>query len=334
MRANPRSDAVYLEFTSFVTPKTVLKISTRSPEKPAVWATSKFPFDLSAFEVSQVRYPSKDGTAIPMFLVHRRGLAKNGEAPTILYGYGGFNNSVLPAFKATYLPWLEAGGIYAIANLRGGGEFGRAWHDAGRLDKKQNVFDDFIAAGEYLVKEGYTKPERLAIKGGSNGGLLVGAAMVQRPDLFRAVVCAVPLLDMLRYHKFGSGQTWTPEYGSPDKADEFKWLQAYSPYHHVKKGAQYPALLMESADTDDRVDPMHARKFVAAVQAASSSGRPAYLRIETNAGHSGGDQLKKTAEAMADEYAFLFGELGVSWTPTPPPSSAGAASSAPPRSQP
>jgi prolyl oligopeptidase len=215
-----------------------------------------------------------------------------------------------PAFTPTIYPWLEAGGVYAVANLRGGGEYGSAWHEAGRLHRKQNVFDDFIAAAEFLVKERYTVPARLGIFGGSNGGLLVGAAMTQRPELFGAVVCSVPLLDMVRYHRFGSGRTWIGEYGSADNAADFKVLRAYSPYHQVKPGARYPALLMMSADHDDRVDPLHARKFVGALQAFGEGG-PTWLRVETNAGHGGADQVAKLVEARADQYAFLMRQLAV-----------------------
>jgi prolyl oligopeptidase len=216
-----------------------------------------------------------------------------------------------PAFRASIFPWLDAGGVYAFANLRGGGEYGKAWHEAGRLHRKQNVFDDFHAAAEYLVREKYTRPDRLAISGGSNGGLLVGVAMTQRPELYGAVVCAVPLLDMVRYAQFGSGRTWVPEYGSPEELEEFKVLYAYSPYHALKPGAHYPPLLMLSADHDDRVDPMHARKFVAAVQNLPGQRTPALLRIEAQAGHSGADQVAKAIESSADAYAFLFQTFGI-----------------------
>ena len=210
--------------------------------------------------------------------------------------------------------WLERGGVYAIPNLRGGGEYGEAWHRDGMRDAKQNVFDDFVAAARWLVDHGWTTPARLAIHGGSNGGLLVGAAMTQAPELFGAVVCAVPLLDMIRYHRFGSGETWTPEYGSAEDPAQFATLRAYSPYHHVVAGTAYPALLMLSADSDDRVDPMHARKFAAAIQWASSSGRPALLRIEANAGHGGADLVKQAVDQYTDIYAFLAARLAPSTT--------------------
>ena len=306
----PEDDTAYFDFTSYQTPHQIWKTSmARGGE--ALWAKVEVPFDASPYVVEQVHYPSKDGTSVSMFLVHRRGLKLDGSTPFLLYGYGGFNINILPAFSGGLVPWLEAGGGYASPNLRGGGEYGEAWHRAGMLGDKQNVFDDFLAAAQFLVDKGYTRPERLAIRGGSNGGLLVGAAMTQRPDLFRAVVCQVPLLDMLRYHLFGSGKTWIEEYGSADDAAGFAWLSAYSPYHHVRPGTPYPALLMMSADADDRVDPMHARKMAAAVQAATSSGRPAWLRIEQHAGHGGADLVKQTVESGADAYAFLMSQLGL-----------------------
>ncbi|WP_426757371.1 prolyl oligopeptidase family serine peptidase [Myxococcus sp. Y35] len=303
-------DEAYFVFTSFTTPRQIYKTSV-STGKSELWAKVDLPMNPEQYKVEQVFYPSKDGTKVPMFVVHRKDLALDGNAPTLLYGYGGFNVSMEPTFRASILPWLDAGGVYAVANLRGGGEYGKAWHDAGRLDKKQNVFDDFHAAAEYLVQAKYTQPKRLAIHGGSNGGLLVGAAMTQRPELYGAVVCAVPLLDMVRYHLFGSGRTWIPEYGTADKAEDFKTLYAYSPYHHVRPGVRYPALLMMAADHDDRVDPMHARKFVAAVQNAPGNPAPALLRIEANAGHGGADQVAKAIESSTDLYAFLFHALEV-----------------------
>jgi len=218
---------------------------------------------------------------------------------------------MLPSFSSGLYPWLEAGGGYAVPNLRGGGEYGEEWHKAGMLHNKQNVFDDFIAAAEYLVANGYTKSERLAIRGGSNGGLLVGAAVTQRPELFRAAICAVPLLDMVRYHLFGSGRTWIGEYGSAEDEAQFKTLFAYSPYHRLKKGVRYPALLMLSADSDDRVDPMHARKMTALLQAANTGPHPILLRIEKNAGHGGGGLVRQAVEQSADTYAFLMHELGM-----------------------
>ena len=302
-------DDAYFIFDALTSPPQVYKTSV-STGKTALWARVELPIQPERFKVRQVFYPSKDGTQVPLFLVHRKDLKQDGTNPTLLNGYGGFNISMQPSFRASIYPWLEAGGVYALVALRGGGEYGKEWHEAGRLHRKQNVFDDFHAAAEYLVREGYTRPEKLAITGGSNGGLLVGAAMTQRPELYGAVVCAVPLLDMVRYHLFGSGRTWIPEYGTAEQAADFPVLHAYSPYHHVRAGVRYPPLLMLAADHDDRVDPMHARKFVAAVQAASPSSL-SLLRIESNAGHGGADQVAKAIESSADTYAFLFEVLGV-----------------------
>ncbi len=302
-------DDAYFIFDALTSPPQVYKTSVATG-KTALWARVELPLQPERFTVRQVFFPSKDGTRVPLFLVHRKDLKLDGSNPTLLNGYGGFNVSMQPSFRASIYPWLEAGGVYALVALRGGGEYGKEWHEAGRLHRKQNVFDDFHAAAEYLVREGYTRPEKLAITGGSNGGLLVGAAMTQRPELYGAVVCAVPLLDMVRYHLFGSGRTWIPEYGTAEKAEDFPVLHAYSPYHHVRAGVRYPPLLMLSADHDDRVDPMHARKFVAAVQAASPSTL-SLLRIESNAGHGGADQVAKAIESSADTYAFLVEVLGV-----------------------
>jgi prolyl oligopeptidase len=303
-------DDAYFAFSSFTTPRQVYRASVASGEV-TLWAEVSLPVDTSRYTVEQVFYPSKDGTRVPLFLVYRQGLKRDGERPTLLYGYGGFNVSLSPAFRSSIIPWLDAGGVYAVANLRGGGEYGKAWHEAGRLHLKQTVFDDFHAAAEHLVREGWTRPARLAIQGGSNGGLLVGAAMTQRPELYGAVVCQVPLLDMVRYHQFGSGRTWIPEYGSPEKPEDFRVLHAYSPYHRVRPGVRYPPLLMMSADHDDRVDPMHARKFLAAVQNAPSHGTPALLRIESNAGHGGADQVAQAIQTGADTFAFLFHAFGL-----------------------
>lgn len=309
MSGNPDEDDAYFGFVSFMTPSEVYRTSIKTGETK-LWASVKVPFDASPYEVQQVWYPSRDGTKVSMFLLHKKGLKKDGNTPWLLTGYGGFNVSMTPSFSVDFCLWLEAGGGVALPNLRGGGEYGEAWHRAGMLHNKQNVFDDFIAAAEYLIKSNYTKPEKLAIRGGSNGGLLVGAAMTQRPELFKAVICAVPLLDMVRYHKFGSGRTWIPEYGTAEKAEDFKVLHGYSPYHHIHPDTKYPALLMISADSDDRVDPMHARKFAAGIQAASTSGLPVLLRIEKNAGHGGADLIKQRVEASADSIGFLVEELG------------------------
>ena len=254
----------------------------------------------------------EDGTQVPLFLVHKKGLTKDGKTPTLLTGYGGFNINIVPSFtRASYL-LLERGGILAVANLRGGGEFGEQWHRDGMLERKQNVFDDAIAAAAGLVSLGYTDPAHLAIMGGSNGGLLVGALVTQRPDLFRAAVCSVPLLDMVRYHRFRIAKLWIPEYGSAEEQPSFEWLYAYSPYHRVKQGTPYPAVLFVTAESDSRVDPLHARKMAAAMQAATASEHPILLRVDTKAGHGAGKPVTKLVEEMTDVYGFLFAELDVS----------------------
>jgi prolyl oligopeptidase len=331
----PDDDEAYFAFSSLTTPKEVFKLWVKNLQTES-WAKTNEPIDPASYEVEQVFYPSKDGTQVSMFIVHRKDLKKDGSAPALLWGYGGFKLPQLPNFSAVDHPWLEAGGVYAMPQLRGGGEYGKAWYDAGRGKNKQNVFDDFIAAAEYLVKEKYTQPSKLAISGRSNGGLLVGAVMTQRPDLFGAVICRVPLLDMVRYPQFGIGKTWIPEYGDPSNPEDFKVLYGYSPYHRLDPAKKYPPLLMISADQDDRVDPMHARKFVAALQTAAPAGeaaKAALLRVEANAGHKGSDLLKKTVDIQADMYAWLFHTLGVQppapspATPKPPP--AGASTPAP-----
>jgi prolyl oligopeptidase len=250
-----------------------------------------------------------------MFVVHKKGLTKNGKNPTLLTAYGGFNVSLTPTFSRTAYLWMEHGGVFAVANLRGGAEFGEDWHRAGMLDKKQNVFDDMIGAAEHLISAKYTDKNHLAIQGGSNGGLLMGAMITQRPDLFRAVICQVPLLDMLRYQNFQIAKLWIPEYGSSDDPAQFKWLYAYSPYQHVKAGGEYPAILFMTADTDTRVDPMHAKKMAALMQAEAKNGesktRPILLRIEQKAGHGAGKPVTKQIEEFTDVYSFLFWQLGV-----------------------
>jgi prolyl oligopeptidase len=304
-------DEAYYYYASYTAPPQIFQMSVATGATK-LWNATKYPVDPSRFEARQVKFPSKDGTTVSMFIVHEKGIALDGSNPTLLYGYGGFGVNMTPWFSTYAVAWAELGGVYAVVNLRGGGEYGEDWHRAGMRGDKQNVFDDFIAASEYLVSERYTRPDKLAISGGSNGGLLVGAAMTQRPDLYGAVICSVPLLDMVRFTEFGSGRTWIPEYGDPQVAEEFAWLHAYSPYHHVKPSTAYPALLMESADSDDRVDPMHARKFVAAIQNSSTSGEPALLRIERNAGHGGADLRAKRVEENVDEFVFLLDELHVS----------------------
>jgi len=306
---------VFFGFQSFTVPPSIYRVDL-SDVKSALWAKVDAPsIDPSAYDVQQVWYTSKDGTKVPMFMVGKKGIEKNGKNPTLLTGYGGFNVSLTPTFSRSMFLWMEHGGIYAVANLRGGSEFGEDWHRAGMLDKKQNVFDDFIAAGEYLVAQRYTDNDHLAIQGGSNGGLLMGAMITQRPDLFRAVVCQVPLLDMLRYQNFQIAKLWIPEYGSADDAKQFEWLFAYSPYHHVKPGQEYPAILFMTGDTDTRVDPMHAKKMAALMQAEARNGaspdKPILLRIETKAGHGQGKPVTKQIEESTDMYSFLFWQLGV-----------------------
>ena len=312
----PADDDAYIGYTSFTEPHVVYKLSVQRGTVEE-WARVALPIDTSKFTTEQVRYPSKDGTEITMFLVHRKDAVKDGKTPVYLTGYGGFNLPSLPGFVssrsswAAHAVWLEHGGMVAVPNLRGGGEYGEDWHKAGMLLAKQHVFDDFLAAARWLESSGWTSPDHLAISGGSNGGLLVGAALTQAPELFKAVVCEVPLLDMVRYHLFGSGKTWVPEYGSAEDAAQFEALHAYSPYHHVTQGVSYPAVLMSSADHDDRVDPMHARKFTALLQWAAGSDAPVWLRIQRNAGHAGVDQVKDKIEQNADTYAFLMWQLGM-----------------------
>ncbi len=306
---------IFFGFQSFTVPPSIYRF-TLDEHKSSLWAKVDAPsIDPSGYEVGQEWYHSKDGTRVPMFIVHKKGLGKDGHNPTLLTGYGGFNVSLTPAFSRSAYLWLEHGGIYAVANLRGGAEFGEDWHRAGMLERKQNVFDDFIAAAEYLIAEKYTDKGHLAIQGGSNGGLLMGAMITQRPELFRAVVCAVPLLDMLRYQNFQIAKLWIPEYGSSADPKQFEWLYAYSPYHHVKVGAEYPAILFMTADTDTRVDPMHAKKMAALMQAEAKNGssheRPILLRIETKAGHGAGKPVSKQIEEGTDVYSFLFWQLGV-----------------------
>jgi len=306
---------ILFDFQSFTVPPTIYQVDLSSRQS-ALWATLSTPgLDASAYEVNQLWYTSKDGTKVPMFVFHKKGLALNGRNPTLLTGYGGFNLSLTPMFAADRYVWLEHGGVFVVANLRGGAEFGEDWHRAGMLEKKQNVFDDFIAAAEFLIAQKYTDKEHLAIRGGSNGGLLMGAALTQRPDLYRAVVCQVPLLDMLRYQNFQIAKLWIPEYGSADDPHQFDWLYAYSPYHHVKQGTEYPAILFMTADTDTRVDPMHAKKMAALMQAEAANGRsrerPILLRIESKAGHGVGKPVTKQIEEFTDLYSFLFWQLGV-----------------------
>jgi prolyl oligopeptidase len=303
------SDEAFFGFKSFHIPETIYRYSVKAGTQ-AVWARPDVPIDSDAFEVHQEWYASKDGTRVPMFLVHRKGLKRDGTNPTLLTGYGGFNLSQTPAFSGRNVVWIERGGVFALPSLRGGGEFGERWHEAGMLDRKQNVFDDFIAAAEWLIQSGYTSREKLAIRGGSNGGLLVGAALTQRPDLFGAVVCEYPLLDMLRYHKFLVARFWVPEYGSSEDKGQFEVLRAYSPYQNVRAGTKYPSVLFVTGDSDTRVDPLHARKMTALVQARSAGG-PTLLLYDTKAGHSAGKAVSKDVEELTDQLSFLFWRLGV-----------------------
>jgi len=302
---------MFFGFTSFLDPPASFRYDFKTG-RSAPFRVPKLAFDSSRYETRQVFYRSKDGTRVPMFLTHRKGLKLDGSNPTLLYGYGGFNISETPAFSAARLVWLEAGGVFAVANIRGGNEYGEAWHQAGMLERKQNVFDDFIAAAQWLSANRYAMSKRLAITGGSNGGLLVAACMVQRPELFGAVVAHVPVIDMLRYHKFTIGRYWIPEYGNAEASPEqFKTLYAYSPLHNIRPGTVYPPVLVASADTDDRVVPAHAKKFVAALQAAAGGGNPILLRVETRAGHGAGKPVSKLIEEAADVYAFLFKVFGM-----------------------
>ncbi|MBN1845612.1 MAG: S9 family peptidase [Sedimentisphaerales bacterium] len=300
---------MFFTFTSFLYPPTIYRYDFLD-ESLTVFRRPEVDFDPAPYRTHQVFYTSKDGTRVPMFLTHGRDLPLDGSHPVLLTGYGGFNISRRPYFSVSHALWLQRGGVLALANLRGGGEYGEQWHRAGMLDKKQNVFDDFIAAAEWLIAQGYTNPQRLAISGGSNGGLLVAACMIQRPQLYGAVVCQVPVIDMLRYHRFTVGRYWVPEYGNAENSpEEFGYLHAYSPLHTVPPDFANPPVLVTSADTDDRVAPLHAKKFVATVQQKSTGAEPIFLRIETRAGHGGGKPTAKRIEEAADIYTFLFRTL-------------------------
>ncbi len=301
-------DELFYNFTSFLQPSTIYRYDLKS-RRSATFRAPKIAFDNSKYETRQVFYTSKDGTRVPMFITAKKGLQLDGTNPTLLYAYGGFDVSMTPAFSSANAAWLEMGGIYAQPNLRGGGEYGKAWHEGGMLAKKQNVFDDFIAAAEYLIKEKYTSTPKLAIRGGSNGGLLVGAVMTQRPELFGATLPEVGVMDMLRFQKFTIGWAWTSDYGSSDDPEQFKYLRAYSPLHNIKTGACYPPTLAFTADHDDRVVPGHTFKFVATMQAAQSCANPILVRIETKAGHGAGKPTSKQIDEAADRFAFLVREL-------------------------
>ncbi|MEO1388395.1 MAG: prolyl oligopeptidase family serine peptidase [Cyanobacteria bacterium J06634_6] len=300
----------FYSFTSFTVPSRIYHYDLTTGES-TLFREPSIPFNPNDYETRQVFYPSKDGTQIPMFITAKKGLQLNGENPVLLYGYGGFNISLSPSFSVSNLVWLEMGGVYAVANLRGGGEYGESWHQQGIKTSKQNVFDDFISAGEWLIEQKYTKREKLAIAGGSNGGLLVGACITQRPDLFRAALPAVGVLDMLRFNKFTIGWAWESDYGSPENEDEFKALYAYSPLHNLKLGTDYPATMITTADHDDRVVPAHSFKFAAALQSAHEGDNPVLIRIETKAGHGAGKPTTKQIEEATDKWAFLANELGM-----------------------
>src|SRR5205807_1607388 len=295
-------------FTSFITPTTIYRYDLAAA-KSSIYRQPKVDFDSSRYETKQVFYNSKHGTRVPMFITAKKGLKLDGQNPVLLYAYGGFNISLTPAFSVGNAVWLEMGGVYAQPNLRGGGEYGEEWHLAGTLQRKQNVFDDFIAAAEWLIANKYTSPSKLAIRGGSNGGLLVGACMTQRPDLFGATLPAVGVMDMLRFHKFTIGWAWTSDYGSSDDPEEFKAIYAYSPLHNIRRGAKYPATLITTADHDDRVVPAHSFKYAATLQAAQTGKAPVLVRIETRAGHGAGKPTAKLIDETADKWAFLVHEL-------------------------
>ncbi|WP_422514785.1 prolyl oligopeptidase family serine peptidase [Sphingomonas sp. 3-13AW] len=311
-RGDQDDPETFFAFTSFATPTTIYRYDVRTGQATP-WQTPKVAFNPAEYEVAQRFYGSKDGTRVPMFLVRKKGTT--GPAPTLLYAYGGFNSSVLPSFSSNRLAWLEQGGVLAVANIRGGGEYGKAWHDGGRLANKQNVFDDFIAAAEDLIANGDTTKKQLVIQGGSNGGLLVGAVVNQRPDLFAAALPAVGVMDMLRFDRFTAGRYWVDDYGDPSKEADFKVLRAYSPYHNIRKGKDYPAILATTADTDDRVVPGHTFKYTAALQAAKIGDKPHLVRIETRAGHGSGKPTEKVIEEYADLWAFAARWTGMDVKP-------------------
>jgi prolyl oligopeptidase len=294
----------FYSYTSFTTPSTIYRYDLKSG-KSSVYRQPKVDFDPSAYETRQQFFTSRDGTRVPMFIVSKKGMKLDGSNPTYLYGYGGFNISLTPSFSVANLAWVEMGGVYVMANLRGGGEYGEAWHEAGTKLHKQNVFDDFIGAAEWLVQNKVTSPSRLAIGGGSNGGLLVGATMTQRPDLFAAAIPQVGVLDMLRFHKFTIGWAWTSDYGSSDNPEEFKALVKYSPLHNLKAGACYPATMITTADHDDRVVPAHSFKFAATAQADQGGAAPILIRIDTKAGHGAGKPTAKQIDEVTDRWGFL-----------------------------
>ncbi len=302
---------LFFTFTNYVTPPTIYQFDVKTGETE-LYLASASPFDSERFESKQVFYTSKDGTQIPMLISYRKGIELDGSNPTILYGYGGFNVSLTPNFSGVMASWLELGGVYAIPNIRGGGEYGKEWHKAGTQQQKQNVFDDFIAAAEFLISEKYTDSSHLAIRGGSNGGLLVGACMTQRPELFKVALPAVGVLDMLRYHTFTSGEGWAYDYGTSEQSEEmFNYLLNYSPVHNVREGVEYPATLVTTADHDDRVVPAHSYKFISELQDKQSGDNPVLIRIDVNAGHGAGMPISKSMDLMADVYAFTLSNMKV-----------------------
>ncbi|WP_456279300.1 prolyl oligopeptidase family serine peptidase [Bacillus sp. AK128] len=308
LNVNKGDGEIYFGLTSFLHPTSTYRYDIKDAQLE-VLEQSELPINVSEFETTQIFYTSKDGTRVPMFLTHKKGLALNGMNPVILYAYGGFNVSLTPSFNPAILRWLEKGGVYAVANLRGGSEYGDEWHKAGMLDKKQNVFDDFIAAGEWLIENNYTSKTKLSIMGGSNGGLLVAACMVQRPDLYGAIICRVPVIDMLRYHTFTIGRYWIPEYGNAEKPEQFPFLYAYSPLHNVKEGEKYPPILIATADSDDRVVPAHAKKFTATLKEKATADSTIILRLESKAGHGLGKPTSKQIDEWVDFYTFLDKQL-------------------------
>ncbi len=308
---SPGNSETFFNFASFNQPGAVYRFDSKTG-KATPFAQPKLSFDPADYDVRQVFYPSKDGTQIPMFIVHKKGLDLSRGAPTLLYGYGGFNISQTPSFRPAWMAWIQSGGVYAMANIRGGGEYGKPWHDAGRLLNKQNVFDDFAAAGEYLIAKGITAKGKLAIEGRSNGGLLVGASLNQRPDLFAAGHAAVGVMDMTRFDRFTAGRYWVDDYGYPNKEADFKMQLSYSPYHNIKSGVQYPAVIVSTADTDDRVVPGHSFKYISALQAAETGTKPKIIRIESRAGHGSGKPTDKIIAEYSDIYAFLAQWTGLS----------------------
>lgn len=302
--------AIYYSYTSFSDPGSIYRYDLRSG-KQTLWHRPKIAFNPSDFETKQVFYPSKDGTKIPMFITAKKGLKLDGQNPTLLYGYGGFDISLTPAFSVSRLVWMEMGGVYAQANLRGGGEYGNAWHDAGRLKHKQNVFDDFISAAEWLIAQKYTSTPKLAIQGGSNGGLLIGACETQRPDLFGVCLPQVGVMDMLRFQKFTIGWAWESDYGSSDTKEGFETLIKYSPLHNLKPGVKYPPTLIFTGDHDDRVVPAHSFKYAATIQADQAGPAPVLIRIETDAGHGAGKPTSKSLDELSDAWAFCVKNLDI-----------------------